>query len=105
ESLAPNKAPISPSGSSSGTSTSTQGQASSSSNANAKVDVKQICDGCDNPALCLETVSPSVSGKSDVNFVLQISLKATIEFAKYCQNFIKTHAISQGSSQRVQQCT
>ncbi|KAL4643117.1 hypothetical protein ACB092_02G070500 [Castanea dentata] len=44
--------------------------------------IKKICDSTDNPALCLSTLAPFLSGKTDPISVLEMAIKACTQHVK-----------------------
>ncbi|KAL2244317.1 uncharacterized protein LOC105156846 [Sesamum indicum] len=66
--------------------------------ANPNPEVKKICDSTDYPALCLTTVVPLLHGKASVESVLEVSVKASDEFAKTALSLVKKEAAKPGAS-------
>ncbi|KAK4433869.1 hypothetical protein Salat_0549600 [Sesamum alatum] len=68
---------------------------------NANPEVKKICDSTDHPDLCLTTVVPLLNGKTSVESVLEVSVKASDEFAKNALAMVKQEAKKPGASPKM----
>ncbi|KAK4388380.1 hypothetical protein Sango_2444600 [Sesamum angolense] len=69
--------------------------------ANPNPEVKKICDSTDYPALCLTTVVPLLHGKISIESVLEVSVKASDEFAKNTLSLAKKEIAKPGVSPRL----
>lgn len=57
--------------------------------ANIDPKIKEICDSTDYPSLCLSSIVPFLNGRTDVMSVLEMSIKASNEYAKFALSMAK----------------